>query len=638
MCLPQIRSDKNASLAVSCCGNGTQIRFLQDSTADHLQFCFAPSFAVDEDTYVLLPACCYKGNQFASVKRSYPPLFLPGEYAVDMPVTISDVPRLEKDGSGFIDITTGDVSVPCLALFDAKAQKAWLFHTVQEINGINLGLRFGEGQLCVTYPHLRRKAYRWPFIVDSVDQPMDFAAGDTVTLPWKILEKPCESMEEFYRFFFENRKCMGMDSTRHQPISYARQVKIQEDKYNSMNWAEGPGFYSVDVVQTSLRPWAPGWCGGGLSSYALMKIGGPLSWERGIQTLEFLFRTQTECGFFWESADRDGQRLWKNVRYPHAEGWHLVRRTADVLYFLFKHFRLMQERGVEIPAHMLAGTRKCADGFVRLWDRYGQFGQRIHLDTGELMIGGSTCAAMAGAGLAEAADFFGEPRYMEVAEAATRMLYERDAVKGFTTGGPGEILQCPDSESAFAMLESAVVLYEKTGKQEWLDRAIYLAHYCSSWVVAYNYHFPEFSEFHKKGMKTTGSVWANAQNKHSAPGPCTVSGDSLYKLYQWTKDPLHLELFLDVTTTISQYMSTDERPIWSWDVPKDASLLNDDSIRVEPEQLPSGYICERVNMSDWESKRCVGGVFNGSTWAEVSNMLFLAECADYPEVREILQK
>ena len=93
-----------------------------------------------------------------------------------------------------------------------------------------------------------------------------------------------------------------------------------------------------------------------------------------------------------------------------------------------------------------------------------------------------------------------------------------------------------------------------------------------------------------------------------------------------------------MTTTISQYLSTDERPIWSWDVPKDATLLQDDSIRAPREKLPSGYICERVNMSDWESKRCVGGVFNGSTWAEVSNMLFLAECADYPEVREIIKK
>lgn len=133
-------------------------------------------------------------------------------------------------------------------------------------------------------------------------------------------------------------------------------------------------------------------------------------------------------------------------------------------------------------------------------------------------------------------------------------------------------------------------------------------------------------------MKTVGSVFANVQNKHSAPGICTLSGDSIYKIYKWTGNPAYLELLKDIALTISQYMSTEKRPIYSWDVPKDASLLEDDSIRAEPEKLPQGYICERVNMSDWESTRCIGGVFNGSCWCETSNLLTLAETV------ELLQK
>lgn len=640
MSLYEVLSYKGAALDVAQDSSGVQVLFLQDSAEDHLQFKFRPSFNVTKDTYVLFPACCYKGNQFKAIKRQYPPMFMDGEYSVDMPVTMTDVPRLEEDGSGYIDITTGDVAVPCLALYDAASEKAWLFYTVQGIDGNNFGLRFGGGELCVTYPHMRNTAYRWPFLVDAADEPMNFKAGDTVKLPWKVLERSCASMEEFYRIYFENRKCMGMDAKRYVPeLSYAQQVKIHTDKYNALNWSEGPGFYGSDVIGCGGYIWQPGWVGGGMSSYALMCFGGPLEWERGIRTLEFLFHSQMPCGFFWELADDDGNRVKKvHDNYPHAADWHLIRKSSDALLFIFKTFRLMQKRGVEIPAHMVEGARRCADAFVTMWEKYGQFGQFIALENAEIKVGGSTCAAMAGAALAEAYDFFKNERYLEVAEAATLMLYERDAVKGFTTGGPGEILQCPDSESAFAMLESAVALYEKTGKQEWLDRAVYLVHYCSSWVVAYNYRFPEWSEFGEKDMKTTGSVWANAQNKHSAPGPCTVSADSLYKVWQWTKDPLYLELFLDVTTTISQYMSREDRPIRSWDVPKDATLLQDDSIRAERDTLPSGYICERVNMSDWESKRCVGGVFNGSTWAEVTNMLVLAECSDFPEVKAILRK
>ena len=39
--------------------------------------------------------------------------------------------------------------------------------------------------------------------------------------------------------------------------------------------------------------------------------------------------------------------------------------------------------------------------------------------------------------------------------------YERDAVKGYTTGGPGEILQGVDSESCFGLLESMVYYKEE---------------------------------------------------------------------------------------------------------------------------------------------------------------------------------
>ncbi len=128
------------------------------------------------------------------------------------------------------------------------------------------------------------------------------------------------------------------------------------------------------------------------------------------------------------------------------------------------------------------------------------------------------------------------------------------------------MLQCVDSESAFGLLESFVVLYNITGDAKWLGYARENAHYCASWVVSYNYRFPETSEFARHGMKTVGTVFANLQNKHSAPGICTLSGDSLYKLWKWTGDPLYLELVTDIAVTIGQYMSTDDNPIYDWDL------------------------------------------------------------------------
>ena len=67
--------------------------------------------------------------------------------------------------------------------------------------------------------------------------------------------------------------------------------------------------------------------------------------------------------------------------------------------------------------------------------------------------------------------FFTEPRYLDIAAAVARKYYQEFVRRGLTTGGPGEILSAPDSEAAFAMLESFVTLLEITGDSRWLEPA-----------------------------------------------------------------------------------------------------------------------------------------------------------------------
>lgn len=621
----KITANNDAELKTTVTAEQIDITFKQTSTDCYLEAQFWPDFTVTGSEYVLFPACCYNGNHFDSVKRNYPPMFTEEEAAVNMPVTITDVPRLNKDGSGKIEITTGDVSVPCVGIYSKEEKRGILFYTIQEIDGINLGLSYEKGKIGVTYPHMRKeKAYRWPFMVDSKDKGIDFNKGKKIEIPYKLFSFPCESMEEFYQVFFENRKCMGMDAKRPEVLPFDKQFKIQRDKFNTKNWRESGRFYGVGTTDDILGTWQPGWIGGGLSSFVLMKLGGKLEWERAIDTLRHVFRTQAPSGLLYPAADSDG----KPEVSSHGHDFSLIRESADVLYFLFKHFDIMKEQGEEIPQDFLLGTQKLADAFVRLWDKYGQFGQFVYVDTGDIFAGGSTSAGIAPAGLVSAYKFFGNEKYLTAAKESAELFYTRDVLEGYTTGGPAEILQGADSESAFGLLESYVELYDVTKEEKWLGYAKYMANLCSSWVVSYNYHFPKTSEFYRLDMKTVGSVFANVQNKHSAPGICTLSGKSLYKLYSWTMDERYLELLKDIALTISQYMSTDKRPIYSWDVPKDASLLKDDSIKAEREKLPEGFICERVNMSDWESERCIGGVFNCSCWPEVSNLLTLAEVVD----------
>lgn len=624
-------------LAPECAGwaagtdgpGGFEVEIHADVPEGTVELCFETGFEKHPDDFVFMPACCYAGNQFEAIKTDYPPLFTPQQAQVEMPLTITDVPRLEKDGSGTIEVTTGDLAVPCAGVFSKSQGKGLLLYTVQQVEGHNLGLAYADGALTLSWPHLRKKAmYRWPHMVPSTDRGIPLEKGRQVRIPYRAFVFQCDDITEFYRVFFETRKCMGLDDTRPVPLPAAEQWRIHQDKFNRMNWREKRGFYSVGTTDDLGQIWQPGWVGGAMSTLALMKLGGELEWTRGLSTLEYLFSLQAPTGFFYEIGDLDGRPHGMGFGAPGAENWHLVRKSGDVLYFLFLHFRLMESRGQAVPPHFEAGARKVADAFVRLWREYGQFGQFVDLETGKLAVGGSTSGAIVPAGLVAAFRWFGQPEYLKVACAAAELYHRRDLSAGYTTGGPGDMLQCPDSESAFALLESFAALFEETGEALWLRRAEAAAHYCSSWVVAYNYTFPPDSEFARLGMKTTGCVFANLQNKHAAPGICTLPGAALLKLHRWTGEAAYLELLRDIAFSIGQYMSTEARPIWSWDAPKDPALMHDPNATAPREKLPSGFICERVNMSDWEGVRCVGGVFCGSCWPEAANMLTLAEVAE----------
>jgi hypothetical protein len=211
---------------------------------------------------------------------------------------------------------------------------------------------------------------------------------------------------------------------------------------------------------------------------------------------------------------------------------------------------------------------------------------------------------MAIGGLALASQFEGRPELLHVAKEAARYYYKNFTVKGISCGGPGEILQNNDSESAFSMLESFMILYEVTREKEWLKYSEDAAVFCATWIVSYDYKFPPSSLFGKLDMHTLGAVWASTQNKCACPGICTQSGDCLLKLYRATQNKIYLEMLYDIAHNLMQYISREDLPI--------------------SDQHP-GWINERVNMTDWEGKEQVGGIFHGNTWAEVSAMLTVAE-------------
>ncbi len=564
--------------------------------------------------YVLLPGAVYDGNRFTSLPMAYPPLMdNPTYFHPKLPITISNVPRLNTwIGESKIEQTTGDPATPAMGFFSAsEKQMMWLL-TGQRTRFGNSGLTVEESDsraqctFSITAPAMRKQRQTMVNQVLSDDRAPDWQAGDSLQLKARLYVDRAKTVQDLFDRFVEIRQDLtGPAKLTHQ-LPFHAAFDIQQKKYNEQNWDESRGYYSVGMRENMAQDWQLGWVGGLMATLPLLANGDSLSVERAIQNIETIIsKTQAPSGFYYGIGNGTN---WHGDGFttPHPHNMHMVRKSADALYYLSKQFLLMEKLNPEwhCPDQWRQALMDLADAFVKLWDEYGQFGQFVDVETGKMLVYGSTAGALAPGGLALAAHYLREDSYLRVAEKSAQFYYNRDVKNGLTTGGPGEILQCPDSESAFALLESFVTLYVITGKSKYKDMAVAMAKQCATWVVSYDYLFPQESLFGRLDMKSAGSVIANVQNKHSAPGICTLSGNSLLHLYRATADPFYLNVLRDISHNITQYLSREDRPVGD---------------------MPPGWMNERVNLSDWEGADKVGDIFHGSTWAEVACLLTATE-------------
>ena len=574
--------------------------------------------AWSESNYVLIPGAAYNGNRFRSIAIDYPPMFYNDEdFLPSIPVTVTDVPRLyiEKGISSKIEFTTGDAATPMVAYFDPASRQSFFVQTEQETRFGNSGMFVEENvsrtnaSIVISAPAVREYRPTGPRRAVSDDKGIDWKTGDEITLHLLVTVAKTNDIDQFYSCFMTERKAMSGQNSFRQLTPYSAAWAMQEKYQNSPDrWFAKGGYYKNGNGDTPFGHIQIGWVGGLMQTYPLL-MRSEQSRQRVASTFDTVFGNMVGKSGFIHGIYKDGVCYGDNFKdMEKIPQIAMVRKNADVLYFMVKQLMLMKESEQMLPdfEKYETGTRKLADAFVMLWKKYGEFGQLVNVDTGELHVYGSTAAAIAPAGLALASDYFGDPEYMQVAKASAELYYMRDVKKGYTTGAPGEILQCPDSESAFAMLESFVTLYELTGDKHWIAPAELVAGQCASWVTSYDYRFPESSNLGKAQCRSTGAVVANAQNKHAAPGACTTSGASLLRLYRATGNPLYIELLRDMAHNILEFMSTRNHPLFC---------------------AEDAYASERVNMSDWEGKWSIGhlGHCGSTSWPEVAIMLTVTE-------------
>jgi lysophospholipase L1-like esterase len=575
------------------------------------------------NNYVFAPAAIYDGNRFDIANVRYAPYItdwgMPKK--ANRPVLTTRIHHLKKDGTDArIDFLAGETSAPMVGYWDAVKKEGHLYLADPQtpLGETGFSVRESPKNATCTFvlsaPGIRTTKYTMcnSRREDCGDRAPYIKKGTTVRFSVSVVDFKAKNIDEFLAYAFDVRKLhtgRSVHAKVEDPETVISQILANEDSYH---WFEdkkkGIGYYcnlpGSNILFGHLQL---GW--NGIPVYLLPLLEYPTAerLRRSALSWDSISKMNGKSGLYY-AINRRGELMGDAFgRHTLLRDHAMIRRTAITIYYGILSLKKMEKLGVAIKPEWKESVRKACDGVVALWKRYGQLGQYIKADTGEIHAPNSTNGALIPGALALASKYFNNPSYMEIAKATGRYLYEHDLSKGYSGGGPAEILQAPDSESSCELGESYIALWELTGEKEWIEKAKTAAAMYASWVEAFDYPFPKWSRMGKLGIKATGSVWASAQNRHSAPGSYVMSADWLVKLSKATGDSRYAQVFYDTALNIAQYATTKNN-------------------RFMPRGRP-GTLTERVNTCDWEGRKGIGSVLqrdSNQAWENVALLTLIA--------------
>jgi len=564
-----------------------------------------------DSNFVLMPGALYNGNKYEYRRIRYSPKLLdPRDIGPDVPILLSDVPRLNHtDGTSRVQLRSGATTSPSISYYDSIQNVGFMLLTEQGNAHGDFGLEIEElrgrtsAEILITSPLVRQRHQYFANdnLSPSDDKPANFKAGDVVNFKFKVYSFSADKVQDLFDKFAEVRKELSPDGSYNNVLPLSQAYTTVANKFKRDNWVDlgENGYFSVGMRENFLQDFQTGWTGGMISTYPLLHSGDKEAQNLVIKNFDWFFPNSiTPAGFFYGFNEGGTHWFGGDKRKFHTKDWLLTRKSADAIFYIVQQLSLMEAKKIPVDKKWEAGVKTVCDAFVKLWDANRQIGQFIDANTGEIQVGGSSSAGILPAGLVLASRYFERPDYLSAAIEVADYYYENFTKMGISCGGPGDALQNFDSESAYGLVESYYTLYEATQDEKWEVAAAEAARQFATWVIAYNYKFPKDSTFGKLGMHSIGAVWANTQNTHGSPGICTHSGLALLKLFRSTGDMFYAELLADITHAIPQCLSVPTRKILD---------------------AKDGWMSERISTTDWNEG--IGEIFVGTTWAETALML-----------------
>ncbi len=504
----------------------------------------APDLAASpDDTYLLMPGIIYDGNRLARPDGEIPRLNAANRFQLDTPVL-----SLSTTATLLYEKATGVTLVTMTEVESGLGP-----------SGFSYAMRPGEHHLAVVAPLYREQHFRGHTYELCTPAGANVSAGQSFHVTVFHLPTHYSSLAEFFAAFHDIREPAPFVRTPRLPMSKA--AEIVEWNFNTVDWCK-EGFYinasppDYDPVRQGCESLSMdwdlivGWCAGSITGYALLKAGDEQSQQRARAMLDLIAEGGiSPSGLFWSNY---GKGHWDTGNTKIAMHQHM-RMPADAAFFFQKAIALEKSRGWEHPDWVRAVASNL-DAFAKLWRKNRDFGHFVNRETLKIEETGSAAGALCIGGLALGADLPNGQEYLAVAQEAADAYFERYVETGWLAGGPLDIGITSDSESATAMLESFVTLYEATKNPQHLKYAQMAADILASWVVSYNAPFPPGTDCDRIKLQTVGGVLANSRNHHIGPTMATSSGDAFLRLYRNTGKAVYLKILQDVVSGLPQYL------------------------------------------------------------------------------------
>lgn len=567
----------------------------------------------EDDWFIFMPSACYDGNKFTLLQCPPMQLFILDhmpENPLDPPVTMLEVPSVNN---GFNRMIT-DFSAPVIGIWKKKEKEAYFLAFEQYTSAGDHGVEMFVSKektlvIRLSIPCLRNKEF---VMCKNLDLPALFPAGKEIRSDFFLHRFSVADFAAFYKNFAMIRNIFPEQKAYKNTRSFSHSLEILMHYFETGRWNEKWGFYGKSINNN--KRVELGWVSF-VELPALLAQGTAETLQRVKRHLARVFENaQLPSGLFYPAMlERNGQisyeHSFRDRSMPYSRIWGYMRHQCETLLTCLKCLMCLEAKGEKIPKNWKKSLEKLAEAIQGIWEKYGQLGFMADLETCEILIGSSDNGCTAPGALMISAQYFGREDFFRSAAAMGKYYSQRLLQYGFTCGGPGDALLAPDSESAFAMLESFVLLYEGTKEESWLSMAEYSADYCSSWTPAVAWKFPEKTLFDRLDIDCRGAVQANLQNQHGAPGACTLSASALMRLYCYTGEERFISLLQEIAHNCVQYISTKAHPFCS---------------SISGRKLEEGAVCEKVYFQDYTLQRGDNPSVDGG-WPASSLLLTLVE-------------